>query len=101
MSPILKITMVFSPAFAAILAAIDDGGVERIGAYALLTAVLGWFMKVADSRLRGIEHGLNGVRRTMLIDILDRSNSETVKRLAGEELRKFDPDLAEEMRLGR
>lgn len=97
MSPILKVALVFSPALAAILAAVEDGGLERFGAYAILTGVLGWFMKVADSRLRGIEHGLNGMRRMMLIEILARSNDATVKRLCNEELRKVDPGLADEM----
>lgn len=96
MSPLLKIYWIGTPVLGTIFAAIEDAGIEKIAGYGILTVILGWFMQVADKRLSGIEHALNGMRRTVLIDILARTSDSAVQRACKEELRKVDPNLASE-----
>jgi len=81
--------------FVAVLGQAD--GLEKVAGYGLLTGILAWFMRSADQRLRAIEHNLNGMRRTILIDVLARSSDSAVRRAVREELRRVDPDLADEI----
>lgn len=96
MTPLFKLFSFVCPSLGLAFAAVEGVGVEKVAGYGILTAILWWFMQTVDRRLGRIEHNLNGMRRTILIDILARSNDGTVKRLCHEELRKVDPNLASE-----
>ena len=95
MNNLFTILIAFVPLFSELSGPFDT---ETVAKYGLLGCVLAWFMVRADKRLGGIEHGMNGLRRTMLIEIFSRPNTSERARLeCKKEMRKVAPDLADEM----
>ena len=98
MNPLTRaytIVVTSSPALAQLVTSADG---ETVAKYGLLGAVLAWFMIRAEKRLGAIEHGLSGVRRTILIDVLSRPGiSAQTRRMGMAELKKAAPDLLEEL----
>lgn len=94
MQTVLSTVIGFVPFAAALLDKVEPDSLAR---YGLLGVVLWWFMLKADKRLAGIEHKMEGLNRTMLIEILSRSGTSLAARqMAVKELRKIDPALADE-----
>ena len=81
------------PAASAFMEGLDPDTVAR---YGLLGLVLGWFMLKADKRLSGIESKMEGIQRTMLLDILSRpATSDRAKLECERELRRIAPELVD------
>ena len=85
-------------AFAPLLSAMTDGlDTDALSRYGLIGAVLLWFMTRVDKRLVGIESGVNGLKRAMMLDVLSRpTTSQRARTVCREELRQTDPELADE-----
>lgn len=90
------------PALTAILAQAE---VQSVSMYGVLGAVLAWFMVKAEKmmnksadRMERIEHKIVGMNKTMLIWLLENQNTSPKAKLAcRQELRKLDPDIADEI----
>lgn len=81
-----------------ILAIIAQAEVQTVAQYGVLGGVLAWFMIRAEKLLTRIEHKIVGMNKTMLIWLLEApTTSVLAKRMCKEELRKLDPEMANEM----